>query len=359
MSILGDLDGSIPGAPEGIHVVPRTVEDLALVLKEATATSTPVRVWGGGTKQTFGKPPPRGIVVSTRLLKAVEHWEPDDLTLVVGAGARIADIESMLADRNQTAVLPERAGDDTIGGAVAVGTSSLRRHRLYGLRDRVLEATVVTGDGRIVRSGGRVVKNVSGFDLHRAVVGAFGSLGVVVSICLKLWPIPESSATIRLGDLSEADRLERPLATLQTPEGIDVFLWGTAEEIEKVSGMFPGRSTPGLQWPADPSGPFRWSLRLPPATMPEALNRIGDWRFLALHGVGEIRLGSDTIDGASELRDWAQGLGGALVLTGHPGENPPLDPWGSIPATQALQGRLINEFDPARIINPNRLPGGL
>lgn len=359
MSILTEIGTTIPGAPEGVHVAPPTVEYLAMVLKEATSTSTPVRVWGGGTKQSFGNQPPPGIVVSTKLLNAVERWEPDDLTLVVGAGARVADVEGMLAERRQTAVLPERPDQATVGGAIAVGTSSLRRHRLYGLRDRVLEATIVTGDGRIVRSGGRVVKNVSGFDLHRAVVGAFGSLGVVVSICFKLWPIPESSATIRLADPLEAKGLERPLALLETGAGADAFVWGTTEEIEKTVARFPGQSTPGLAWPDDPSGPYLWSLRLPPAATGEALSRIGDWRYLAVHGVGEVRLGSDTIHGAEELRDWAEKRGGALVLTGHPGEIAPLDPWGSAPTTMRIQKKLIYEFDPARIVNPNRLPGNL
>ncbi|MDH3462834.1 MAG: FAD-binding protein, partial [Acidimicrobiia bacterium] len=72
---------TIPGAPEGVHVAPKTVEEVASVLSEATATGTPVRVWGGGTKQRLGRDPAPGIVLSTQHLDSVEHWEPDDLTL--------------------------------------------------------------------------------------------------------------------------------------------------------------------------------------------------------------------------------------------------------------------------------------
>lgn len=359
MTVIGDLGTEIEGAPKGLHVAPRTVEDVALVLEEATASGTPVRVWGGGTRQRFGYQPPDGIVLSTRHFAEVEAWEPDDLTMVVGAGARVDEVEEMLAGKGQTAVLPERSGPGSIGGAIATGTSSLRRARLYSLRDRVLEVTLVTGDGRVVRSGGRVVKNVSGFDIHKAAVGAFGSLGVVVSVCFKLWPVPEASATIRLDDPADARLVERPLAVLETPHGTDLFLWGTAPEIEQVAASISGTAQAGLYWPDDPEGSFQWSLRIPPALVADGLSRIGNWRYLALHGVGEIRLGSDNIEGAVDLRIWAEHQGGALVLTDHPDDQPPVDPWGSLPATADLQRKLIHEFDPARIINRNRLPGGM
>ncbi|MDH3189774.1 MAG: FAD-binding protein [Acidimicrobiia bacterium] len=349
---------TIPGAPEGVHVAPKTVEEVASVLSEATATGTPVRVWGGGTKQRLGRDPAPGIVLSTQHLDSVEHWEPDDLTLVVGAGAKVLDIETMLATRGQTAVLPERPGQATVGGAIATGTSSLRRGRLYGLRDRVLEVTVVTGDGRVVRSGGRVVKNVSGFDVHRAVVGAFGSLGVVVSACFKLWPIPEAALTIRIeGEIPPF--VERPLAVLQTRAGTDLYLWGTEKEMSSIRDRVEGVAQPGLAWPDDPEGAFRWSLRVPPSSLGDALTRVAPWDFLAIHGVGEVRLGSDGVEGAAELREWAESLSGALVLTAHPGGEPPIDPWGAPPGSVGLQRRLIAEFDPARVINPGRLPGGI
>lgn len=359
MTFVRDLETIIPGAPDGVHVAPRDIEEVALILRQATSTGTPVRIWGGGTKQKLGLQPPPGYVLSTQNLKAVEHWEPDDMTLVVGAGARVEDIETMLSSRRQTAVLPERPGSATVGGSIAAGISSLRRARLYGLRERVLETTLVTGDGRIVRSGGRVVKNVSGYDIHRAVVGAFGSLGVVVSVCLKLWPVPESAVTLRLDDPGAASAVERPLALLESNDGVDLYVWGTKAEVEQAAERTDGVARSGLQWPDDPSGLYRWSLRVPPASIEDGLSRIGDWRYLAVHGVGEIRLGSDSADGAGVLRSWAEERGGHLVLTDHPGTEPTLDPWGSVPQTVALQRRLIHEFDPARVINPNRLPGGV
>ncbi len=297
--------------------------------------------------------------MSTSLIAEIEVWEPDDLTVVAGAGVQVAELERVLSGKDQTAVLPELPGPSTLGGVLATGRSSLRRGRLLGTRERVLEITAVTGDGRVVRSGGRVVKNVSGYDLHRAHVGAMGSLGVIVTVCLKLWPTPSSGVTIRLKDVSAAQAIQRPLAVLETREGVDLFLWGTEAETTDAASRVDGDAQPGLHWPDDPMGAFRWSLRVAPALTAEAVSRVGAWRFLAVHGIGEVRLASDTTEGAQDLRKWAESTGGSLVLVHHPGDSPPMDPWGTSPDTIAIHRRLVGEFDPARIINPNRLPGGV
>lgn len=359
MTTVARLETEIPGAPPGTHFAPRNVDDVVAVVKLATETNTPVRVWGGGTHQRMGREPPTGFVMSTAGLGELEHWEPEDLTLVAGAGIEVAKLEGLLAGKGQTAVLPERSGDSTLGGVLATGRSSLRRGRMLGTRERVLEITAVTGDGRIVRSGGRVVKNVSGYDLHRAMVGAFGSLGVIVSVCLKLWPVPPSSATVRVDSLDAVDPSVRPLALLGTAEGLDLFVWGTEDDVDAVVARTGGMARSGLHWPHDPVGEFKWSLRVPPALMTEAVGRVEQWDHLAIYGSGEVRLASNTHSGAEELRDWAEASGGSLVLVDHPPGPPPLDPWGASPSTLEIQRRLVAQFDPARIINPNRLPGGI
>lgn len=359
MSQLADLEGEIAGAPDGVHLLPASVDDLVRIVKAASASSIPLRVWGGGTRQKMGHPPPGGWVVSTRKLSQIEVWEPDDLTVVAGAGIGVGDLETQLAAKNQTAVLPENPGFATLGGVLATGRAPLRRARHLGMRERVLEVSSVTGDGRVVRSGGRVVKNVSGFDLHKAAVGAFGSLGIIALVCLKLWPVARASATIRIDDREEAARVRRPLALLESADGIDLFVSGTEADVDDTVSRMGGRATAGLHWPDDPAGAFSWSLRVPPALMGEALNRVAPWSYLAVHGTGELRLASDDVDGATDLRGWVEQSGGSLVLVDHPGDTPPLDPWGTPPETVALQRELIAQFDPARIINPGRLPGGI
>lgn len=358
---LSALESEVPHAPDTDLVVsPGSTEDVAVILRHATEEGLTVQVLGGGSHSGFGTPPRPDIVMSMDLLAGVEAWEPDDLTIVVSAGAKVADIEGMLAEENQTAVLPEMPGQSTMGGVIASGSSSLRRGRLFDTRERILEATVVTGDGRVVRSGGRVVKNVTGYDLHRLHAGAFGALGVIVSVCLKLWPTPPATATVTVDDLDRTRAAVRPLAILEDKSGIRVYVWGTPEEVQAKIDRLGGEVQQGHLWPPDPADTFAWSLRVPPAMIVEAIRRIPDsWDYLAVHGVGEIRAASDDVAGAVDLRSWAESIGGRLVATSGPALEGGLDPWGAAPPALSLQRALIHEFDPKRVINPGRLPGGL
>jgi len=353
------MTGTAGGGPE--RVAPSSVEELAKVLKSATEEQRVVNVVGGGTRQGYGSPPPPDLVLETSGLAGIEEWDPDDLTVTVGAGTQVAELEAALAERSQTAVLPEVPGRSTVGGVVSAGVSSLRRARLLGTRERMLEVRLVTGDGRMIRGGGRVVKNVSGYDLPRLVVGAFGSLGVITSVCLKLWPIPPASATVTIDDIEASQHVTRPLAVLERRGVIEVFLWGTPEEVAASSGRLDGVAVEGLRWPPDPQGAYRWSVRVPPASTSAAVGRLPTgWDYLAVHGAGDIRAASTDSDGADGLRDWVESSGGALVVMDAPdGELDGLDPWGSPPPGLEVQRRLISQFDPGRVINPGRLAGGL
>lgn len=355
------MQSEVEGGPDAdLTVSPTSPEDVAAVLRYASEQKLSVQVLGGGTHSGFGSPPRPDVVMSMDRLGEIEVWEPEDLTMVVGAGARVADIEPLLADENQTSVLPEVPGASTVGGTIAAGISAFRRGRLFGTRERLLEATVVTGDGRLVRSGGRVVKNVTGYDLHRLHVGAFGSLGVIVSVCLKLWPTPPAAATVTVRNLEQADAAVRPLAVLEENDRIRVFLWGTADEVAAKVDHLGGAAVDGHDWPGDPPGRFRWSLRVPPAMTSEALRKAPDgWAFIALHRVGEVRMGSDDAERAGELRSWAESMGGSLVISESPDGFDELDPWGADPPGADIQRALIQQFDPARVINPGRLPGGM
>ena len=353
------LEVDIPGAPEpAFHLAPKTVRHVASILRYCSEKDLVVQVWGGGNHSGFGSPVQPDFVMSMERMNEVERWEADDLTIVAGAGARIETVEAMISERNQSLALPERPGTATIGGVVAAGVSGLRRGRLYGTRERVLEVTMVTGDGRLVRSGGRVVKNVTGYDLHRLAVGAFGSLGVIVSVCLKLWPTPPGTATVTVSDLHQAAAVVRPLAVLEVDGTLQVFLQGTEAEVEAQAERLGGKANPGHEWPDDPDGAWKWSLRVPPALTGHAAGHLpGEWPYVAVHGVGEIRAASADPEGAMELRSWAESVGGHLVMA--EGDPKLFDPWGTPPPGLALQKRLITEFDPRRILNPGRLPGGI
>jgi hypothetical protein len=167
--------------------------------------------------------------------------------------------------------------------------------------------------------------------------------------------------TVTVDSPDQASTIARPLAVLEENESTRVFLWGTQEVVSALSDRLDGESGDGLDWPADPSGSYRWSLRVPPALTSQAIEHLPDgWRYLAIHGVGDIRAASDDSEGAIEVRAWAESVGGHLVVVeAPPGFHEGFDPWGSLPAGLDLQRRLIAEFDPARIINPGRLPGGI
>jgi glycolate oxidase FAD binding subunit len=223
-----------------------------------------------------------------------------------------------------------------------------------------LEVDLVTGDGRIVRGGGRVVKNVTGYDLPRLAAGSFGSLGLVGRVCLKLWPLPTAAMTVTLPE-PRIDYGYRPMAVGEERDRVLVFLGGTLSEVEARTAELGGSYQDGWQWPGPPSGEMQFSLRVPPRSLREAVGRIPTaWSYQALPGVGEIRIGAGTFELGSftKLRDWAENRGGALVVMNAPEMvYETVDPWGTAPAGLELQRRVAARFDPDRVVNPGRLPG--
>lgn len=368
MNLLGSPLDAIARAPEDVaaglpeadfRFAPETPQALASMLLAASDARAPVLVWGAGTHQAIGYPITPLVVISTARLDRVVAWEPDDLTVVVEAGVTVGALESMLAGKRQTAAFPETMPEATVGGVVAAGLSGYRRARFGPTRDRMLEVNLVTGDGRQVRGGGRVVKNVTGYDLPRLVTGSLGSLGVLTSVCLKLWPLPERSVTVAVGDPARAgSSVYRPLAVLETRSGGFVYLQGTGAEVEAQAGRLGGSMVEGLAWPEAPSGDVCLSLRVPPALVGEAVRRLPPGPFVAQHGVGEISLGPAEVDAVDlqALRTWAETQGGSLIRLR--GQTPAgFDPWGSPPTGLPVQRRLMAAFDPARILNPGRMAG--
>ena len=360
---LVDPTVDITGIPEAEFVVaPSTIPEVEQILDLASEHTMPTTVWGGGTHQGYGHRVATGLVVSTQRMNRLVDWQPEDLTVTAEAGMRVADLESMLAERGQTAVLPELPGDATLGGVVAAGVSGWRRSRYGPTRERVLEADLVTGDGRHVRSGGRVVKNVTGFDLARLSVGSLGALGFIAQVCLKLWPLPAARATVSVEDGDAGlDTAYRPQAVVETNGRAQVFLGGTEPEVAAQTGELGGSAEVGWIWPEEPTNSVRWSLRVPPSMMRHGIDRLPQgWMYQAGLGTGEIRCASDDGEHALDVRAWAESVGGALVLVDGPSDlYEQIDPWGTAPNSINIQRRLIDRFDPLRVLNPGRLPGGI
>jgi glycolate oxidase FAD binding subunit len=191
------VDGRTPEAA----VFPGSPEEVSAVVACAADAEIPVMPWGGGTAVGLGTPPVRpGIVLGLRRLDRLVEHEPGDLTATVQAGITLARLQGALRDRGQWLSLdPDDADRATVGGIVAANGSGPRRH-LYGTaRDVVIGLTVVTADGAIVRGGGKVVKNVAGYDLPKLFVGSYGTLGVLVEVTARLRPLPDAEKLVGLG----------------------------------------------------------------------------------------------------------------------------------------------------------------
>lgn len=180
------VEGRTPEAA----VFPGTKEEVAAVLVAAGEAGLPVTPWGGGTRMAIGSPPNRiGLVLGLKRLDRILEHEPGDLTVTVEAGLPVEALQAALGKRGQWLSLDVGASNrSTVGGMLASDASGPRRH-LYGTaRDLVIGLTVVMADGSLVRGGGKVVKNVAGYDLPKLYIGSFGTLGVLVEATMKLRP---------------------------------------------------------------------------------------------------------------------------------------------------------------------------
>jgi glycolate oxidase FAD binding subunit len=187
------VDGVIPQ----VVAMPETVEEVAEVMRLASREDAAVIPWGGGTTMRLGNLPRRyDIALSLSRLNQIVEYEPADLTATVQAGKTLADFQRDVAERSQSLALdPPSAHEATIGGILAVNASGPSRHAYGTARDLILGMRAVQADGRIIKAGGRVVKNVAGYDLSRLFIGSLGSLGIIVEASFRLAPLPRAERT--------------------------------------------------------------------------------------------------------------------------------------------------------------------
>jgi glycolate oxidase FAD binding subunit len=188
-----------------------TAEDIAARLRDSEA---PIRIAGAGTKAEWGNPANGAAALSTRGLDSIVEHNVGDLTAVVEAGVPLGRLRDKFAEADQMIALDPPGDDATIGGIVATGDSGPLRHRYGGPRDLVLGVTVALPDGTVARAGGKVIKNVAGYDLSKLMTGAFGTLGVIAQVSLRLHPLPRDTVTA-YGEADDPDTLAR-VATAAT-----------------------------------------------------------------------------------------------------------------------------------------------
>jgi glycolate oxidase FAD binding subunit len=243
--------GRARGAPGSPHTeAPATYAELAELLRAASAAGETVRPSGGGTKWDWGNPlPPPDLVLSTGRLAGVVEYNPDDLTAVVQAGMPLDALQELLADCGQMLALdpPGAAagtGAATIGGIVATADSGPLRHSCGGVRDLVLGVAVALTDGSVARAGGKVIKNVAGYDLAKLYTGSFGTLGVIAEVAVRLHPRPAERRTVVGRAVSPAALQAAVLAIMAvpvSPQALDVAWAPAAAGGGPASAGAPGR----------------------------------------------------------------------------------------------------------------------
>jgi glycolate oxidase FAD binding subunit len=214
-------------APETVS--PATVEEAASALAEAHEAGRSVRIAGGGTKAGWGTPAPDpDVVISTSRLTEVIELNERDLTAVVQAGAPMAALQEAFAKSSQMLAVDPWLGDGdaaTLGGVLATGDGGPYRHRYGGIRDLVLGVKVVLADGIVAKSGGKVIKNVAGYDLGKLFTGSFGTLGMIAEVAVRLHPLPRTPRTVA-GVSRDPDAMQRGALALVNsslqPERLDV-----------------------------------------------------------------------------------------------------------------------------------------
>ena len=204
---------------------PATEAEVVDAVLGASTQRTPLEVVGGGTRTALGRPVQAEHTLSTAALGGISLYEPGALTLVARAGTPMADIDAALAAEGQ--MLPfepidHRAllgtvGEPTIGGAVAVAASGPRRVQKGAIRDAMIGVRFVDGAGRAIANGGRVMKNVTGYDIVKLMAGQYGTLGVLTEIAFKLLPAPRATAVLMIAGQTPTHAVDAMSAALGSP----------------------------------------------------------------------------------------------------------------------------------------------
>jgi len=233
---------AVDGVRPEVAVLPGSVEEVSAVLAVCSEARVGVIPWGGGTSMGQGAIPARGEVALglTRLDRVLEH-EPADMTSTVQAGMTLAAYQATLGGRGQFLALdsprPDRA---TIGGILAANVSGPRRIRYGTARDLLIGAKIVHADGTVTKSGAKVVKNVTGYDLNKLYVGSLGTLGVIVEACFRLYPHPPAERTwigwfpgMAKARETVASLLDSPLV----PSALELLNRAAAERVASHAGL--------------------------------------------------------------------------------------------------------------------------
>ncbi|MCL1467885.1 FAD-binding oxidoreductase [Argonema galeatum A003/A1] len=393
-------------------VYPNTQEELAQVIACAYQQRWRVLPCGSGSKLSWGGVA-KGVdvVISTsRLNRVIEH-AVGDLTITVEAGAKLSDIQAILAKAGQFIALdPSYPETATIGGIVATADAGSLRQRYGGVRDMLLGISFVRADGQIAKAGGRVVKNVAGYDLMKLFAGSFGTLGIISQATFRVYPLPEASQTVVLigtGD-AIAQATKTLLASALTPTAVDLrstqvvtnlglgkgmglitrFQSMTESVKQQSTRLLEVGQTLGLQC-SSYTGNDEAELWQKLAEQmwasgqePEIICKIGMLPTAAVatltlldnisqqQGIGLIHAGSglgllrfnpeNALDCVTKMRSHCQSHSGFLTVLEAPiSFKQQLDVWGYSGNALDLMRQIKQQFDPENILSPHRFVAGI
>ncbi|MGQ0823826.1 MAG: FAD-binding protein [Actinomycetota bacterium] len=304
---------------------------------------------GARTQWDVGdQPRSRDRLLEVRAPAGVIAYEPADMTVTVGAGTSFAELDAVLAPHGQECALDPVDPRATVGGILACGLSGPRRLRHGPVREHVLEVRFLTGDGRVVKGGGPTVKNVTGYDVPRLFVGAFGTLGVLVQATLRCRPRPACARWFRRDVEDDGAALFRPAAVRWDGAQCAVLLEGAAADVDmQSSGMV---STVA---PTPPRGAHRGRISVAPGAVRAVGAALDGLRWSAELGVGTVHVAADDVDGLRRAREVAHAHDGWLLREAG-GEG--IDGFGRPLPNATLMRRIKAAFDPTGKFAPGRLP---
>jgi len=391
---------AIAGRAPSAAYAPASLDECAEVMTAAAKGELRLGFIGGGTALELGAAPTAldAVVRTERLTRILEH-APADMVIVVEAGATLAAVQAAVGAHGQRLALdapdPERA---TIGGLIATGAFGPLRARYGSVRDLIIGVTLVRADGEVARGGGKVVKNVAGFDLPKVACGSLGTLGLIAAAAFRLHPLPETAVTVRAAGLGAGAvvalvaamhqaQLEPASAVALTARGgfdlgvrFEGFARGVEHQVARLIELAAAAGTAADRLAEADAAAF-WRrhdavraaapLRVRVAGLPTRfaavaalVSRLGDFAWYATLGVGfaggpagDLAATTAAITGA---RAQLVADGGSLVVEAAPAElRAAIDPWGPPPGSFAIMQRLKQRFDPDGRLNPGRFVGGL
>ena len=374
-----------------LSVAPANTEEVAAILRRANKDNISVAPYGGGTKQSWGNPIEPSLILHTSRLGAVREHTWQDMTCTVEAGCVWSSMQSVLAKHGQFVALDPLWPDGaTVGGIAATNDSGSLRLRYGSLRDLIIGMTVVLADGTIARTGGKVVKNVAGYDLHKLMTGAFGTLGIITEITFRLHSIPRHVQTFTIylsrcrlpwAASSEGSRFPSQYSIAPTPgHRPDNSIWTCGWPHFRRSFTIRRRLwldwRKGVQLSVADGNPDVWKIRqelfdhtdayVVKATMlPSRISQVaatiralGGESVTQATGIMTAIVTASASTQLSHLREQLEAVHGSLTVL-HSPLNAVLVA-SSLPTdTLPLMREIKHRFDPSRILNPGRFLGGI